>query len=327
MSLRSLCLRPALAMVAGLILSLSLPALGQGKDELWDITMKMEMPGMAMPAQTHRMCVEKSAGDDSYVPKQENCRTVESKRTGNKLVYKMICEGKNPMTVNGEMTFVEGGYDGRMHMTGKSDGQSKDMTQTYSGKRFGNCTSTAKADAKAMEDKGKQGIADACKSGLENLQPSFFLEPKALCAAQKGEFCGAVSAKSRAMHEPAEYQTAIHRYVDLGGTMAKCGESLPVVTKAACARGMETRNWSFIGSGSCDDDVRVVGDANCKGRGFTGIPGGMGPVCSRYAMLARGNGAAMDAGDPRPKATAPVAAPAPDPVSDSVNQLRKLLPF
>ena len=327
MSLRSLCLRPALAMVAGLIISLSLPASGQGKDELWDITMKMDIPGMAMPGQTQRMCIEKSASDDSYVPKQENCRTVESKRTGNKLVYKMICEGKNAMTVNGEMTFVEGGYEGRMHMTGTIEGQAMDMTQTYSGKRVGNCTSTAKADAKAMEDKGKQSVADACKSGLENLQPSFFLEPKALCAAQKGEFCGAVSAKARAMHEPAEYQTAIHRYVELGTTMSKCGENLPVVTKAACARGMETRNWPFIGSGNCDDDVRVMGDANCKGRGFTGIPGGMGPVCSRYAMLARGNPAAMDAGDPRPKAAAPVSAPAPDPVSDGVNQLRKLLPF
>src|SRR5664279_6088299 len=153
MSLRLLCLRPALAMVAGLFMLLALPASGQGKDELWDITMKMEMPGMAMPARTQRMCLEKSAGDDSYVPKQENCRTVESKRSGNKLIYKMVCEGKNAMTINGEMTFVEGGYDGRMHMTGKADGQAMDMTQTYSGKRVGNCTSTAKADAKAMEDK------------------------------------------------------------------------------------------------------------------------------------------------------------------------------
>jgi hypothetical protein len=314
-------------MVAGLIMSLSLSASGQGKDELWDITMKMEMPGMAMPARTQRKCLDKSAGDESYVPKQENCRTVESKRIGNKLVYKMICDGKNAMTVNGEMTFVDGGYEGRMHMTGTTEGQAMDMTQTYSGKRVGNCTSTAKADAKAMEDKSKQSVAEACKSGLENLQPSFFLEPKALCASQKGEFCGAVSAKARAMHEPAEYQTSIHRYVDLGGTMAKCGDSLPVVTKAACARGMETRSWSFIGSGSCDDDVRALGDANCKGRGFTGIPGGIGPVCSRYAMLARGNPSEMDTGNAGSKAAAPVSAPAPDPVSDGVNQLRKLLPF
>jgi len=142
-----------------------------------------------------------------------------------------------------------------------------------------------------------------------------------MCAAQKGEFCNAVSAKAKAMQDPVEYQASIRKYVDLGGSMSKCGESLPVVTKAACARGMETKNWNFIGSGNCDDDVRAVGDANCKGRGFTGIPGGMGPVCSRYAALVRGNPAAAEPVETKAKA------PAPDPVQEGVNQLRKLLPF
>jgi hypothetical protein len=327
MSSRSLRLLPALPIGALLFAAFCLPASGQGKDELWDITMKMDMPGMpmAMPARTQRMCVEKSASDDSYVPKQEDCKTVESRRSGNKFTYKMVCTGKNPMTATGEMTFVEGGYEGTMHMTGTMEGRPMDMTQTYSGKRVGNCTSTAKADAKAMEDKSKQSVAEACRSGLENLQAPYFLEPRALCAAQKAEFCGAVSAKAKAMHEPAEFQAAVHKYVDLGGTMSKCGENLPAVAKVACARGMETRNWSFIGSGHCDDDVRTVGDANCKGRAFTGIPGGMGPVCSRYAMLVRGSSPAAEAVDTRPRPAAP--APTPDPVQDGVNQLRKLLPF
>ena len=320
--------RSILALGSALFAAFCLPVAAQGKDELWDITMKMEMAGMpmSMPARTQRTCLEKSAGDEQFVPKQEDCKAVDTKRSGNKLTFKMVCTGKNPMTATGEMTFSEGAYEGRMRMTGKMEGQPVDMTQTYSGKRVGNCTSTVKADIKAIEDQSKQSIAQLCKSGMDGLQWQLFVEPKAVCAAQKAEFCGAVSAKARAMHEPTEYLAAARKYPDLGNAMTKCGENLAGVTKAACARGMETRNWTFIGAGHCDDDVRMVGAANCKGRSFTSVPGGMGPVCSRYATIARGGQGSSDSFD---AANAPPAAPPPpaDPVTDSVNTLRKLLPF
>jgi len=215
-------------------------------------------------------------------------------------------------------------------MTGKMEGQPVDMTQNYSGKRVGNCTSTVKADIKAIEDRSKQSMAEACKGGIDRLQWQMFVDAKAPCAAQKAEFCGAVSAKARAMPDPSEYLASIRKYADLGTAMSKCGESLAGVTKAACARGMDTRNWTFIGAGHCDDDVRTVGAANCKGRSFTAVPGGMGPVCSRYATIARGGQApaeTFDAASARPAGT-PQPAPAPaDPVTEGVNQLRKLLPF
>src|SRR6186997_2267578 len=68
-------------------------AAAQGKDDLWEITSKMEMPGMpmAMPAQTQRVCVAKTGKDDDYIPKRENCRLQDSRRTGNKVTYKMVC--------------------------------------------------------------------------------------------------------------------------------------------------------------------------------------------------------------------------------------------
>ena len=131
-----------------LIGALALPcvAAAQGKDDLWEVTTKMEIPGMpmAMPAQTNRVCVAKNGKDDDYVPKRENCKVLENKRTGNKLTYKMACAGKDPMTVDGEMTFGSGSYEGRMKMSGKMEGQQMDMMQTYSGKRIGDCTAPAK---------------------------------------------------------------------------------------------------------------------------------------------------------------------------------------
>ena len=55
MSLSSLRMPLALSMVAVLTAALSLPAAGQGqgKDELWDITMKMDMAGMPMAMPHH----------------------------------------------------------------------------------------------------------------------------------------------------------------------------------------------------------------------------------------------------------------------------------
>ena len=108
--------------------------------------MKMEMAGMpmSMPARTSRVCVEKGAKDDSYIPQQSDCRNVESKRTGNKYTFKTVCDGKNKMTSTGEITFGDGTYEGRMKMTGMMEGQPMDMSQMYSGKRVGICTASPK---------------------------------------------------------------------------------------------------------------------------------------------------------------------------------------
>ncbi len=120
----------------------STSALAQGKDDLWEVTTKMEMPGMpmAMPAQTQRICVAKGGKDDDYIPKRDGCRVQDSKRVGNKVTYKMVCTGKDTMTVAGETTFGANSYDGKMAMSGKMDGQQVEMNQTYSGKRVGDCT-------------------------------------------------------------------------------------------------------------------------------------------------------------------------------------------
>ena len=92
-----------LAVVAAILVAgpASTVALAQGKDDLWEVTTKMEMPGMpmAMPAQTQRICVAKSGKDDDYIPKREGCRVQDSKRVGNKVTYKMVCTGKD--TIDG----------------------------------------------------------------------------------------------------------------------------------------------------------------------------------------------------------------------------------
>jgi Protein of unknown function (DUF3617) len=118
----------------------------QGKDELWDVTSKMEMPGMpmAMPPQTRRVCVEKG-NDAGTIPKNDGCMVVDTKRVGNKFTYRMECKkGKDDYVATGESTSGANGYQGTMRMAGKMEGQSMEMSMEYSGTRVGNCTSTAR---------------------------------------------------------------------------------------------------------------------------------------------------------------------------------------
>ena len=113
----------------------------QGADHLWEVTTKMEMPGMpmAMPAQVRRVCVARNHTDEDLIPRTDNCRVLDSKKAGNKLTYTMACTGDEPMNVTGEMTYSSDSYDGRMRMKSTRD-PSMEMTQTFAGKRVGTCT-------------------------------------------------------------------------------------------------------------------------------------------------------------------------------------------
>ena len=117
-------------------------ASAQGNDDLWEVTMKMEMPGMpmAMPAQVHRVCVAKAHKDEDLIPRRDNCRVLESRRSGNKVAYRMTCTGSEAMDVVGETTYGSDGYEGRMRMTSTSGGQAMEMAQSYTGRRVGDCT-------------------------------------------------------------------------------------------------------------------------------------------------------------------------------------------
>ena len=136
--------RAGVALFSMVALTAAAPAAAQGKDDLWEVSSKMEMPGMpmAMPAQVNRVCVGKNRKDEDLVPRQDNCRVVDSKRVGNKLTYRMECAGSDPSTIVGELTFGNNAYDGQMRMTLTKTNDT--MNMALSGKRVGDCTAPAK---------------------------------------------------------------------------------------------------------------------------------------------------------------------------------------
>jgi len=145
MKLRNRYLLHAGAALASILaLAVASPAAAQGKDDLWEHSSKMEMPGMpmAMPAQVNRVCVSKNRKDEDLIPTRDNCRVVDSKRTGNRVTYRMECAGSEPSVIVGDLTFGNNTYEGQMRMTLTKTNDT--MNMALSGRRVGDCTAPAR---------------------------------------------------------------------------------------------------------------------------------------------------------------------------------------
>ncbi len=303
---------------------------GSGPDELWDVTMKMEMAGMpmAMPPRTSQVCRKKDRGNEDLVPQDRNCRTTDFRTTGNRTTFTFQCTGDMPMTGTGEMTADANAYSGRIRMKGGRKGEEMDMTQTLSGKRVGSCTDTSKQAIAAVKAQSDAAMAQSCAQMMAQLAPEGFVGADAPCKAQQREFCGKVSGLAASGRTPGGFRTVSAQAPapTLKRAFDACGQDYDAMRKGACTSGVAARDWAFVGAGHCDDDVRAQGDANCRGRSFTGMDRALAPLCSRYASLVRGQQGQGEVATAAP--AAPRAAPAPaNAVDEGVNALRKLLPF
>lgn len=332
---------------------------GPGPDELWDVTARMEMVGMPMqmPATTSQVCMKKDRSADRMVPPNKDCTMHDVRNVGNRMTFRFVCTGDEPMEGTGEITSTPTSYDGRMTMKGTRRGSDINMVQNFSGKKVGTCTDTsAQAIAKIEGDAAAQK-AKFCADSMESLTAAAFVGKDAACASQAKAFCDKVGGLAAGGRTPAGYRAAVGKR---GAMMTRpaftaCKQDFDAMQAAACGAGVSSRDWSFVGSGSCDPDVRMQGDALCKGRAFTGMDRAIVPLCNRYAALSRGaggedgdgggsSGGAGGAGGaggsgssgsgssstgtaPRVPAKPEEPKPTDNAVQEGVNQLRKLLPF
>lgn len=163
----------------GLALLLGATAASAAPGEWWEISSKMDMPGMpfAMPATTVKACVAKGeSGDPRQTMQDKDCKMTDIRTVGNKTTWKMRCvRDGEVMNGTGEFTGNADGYQGVTRLTGTSGGQKIDMTTNYRGKRVGPaCDSTA--GIKGAE--GAAGEPDAAKpadtpGGLQKLKGMF----------------------------------------------------------------------------------------------------------------------------------------------------------
>jgi hypothetical protein len=131
-----------LAVAALTLIALPTFAASPQKPGNWQITMEMDMPNMPMkmPPMTVTHCVTKEdvENPERAVPKGRdngNCKVSDFKVDGNKVSWSVKCEGKQPVTGNGEITFDGDSYSGwsKMHMN------DQEITTKMTGKRLGDC--------------------------------------------------------------------------------------------------------------------------------------------------------------------------------------------
>lgn len=134
---------PALTLVTA---AFALPAFAQPnlQEGNWEITTRMEMPGMPfqMPPQKHNQCMTKKDVVPDQSRKGQDCKITDQKITGDSVSWKMSCKDKDGTTEGeGKITYAGKSYDGMMMAKMSSKGESHTMKMNFAGKHTGPCKS------------------------------------------------------------------------------------------------------------------------------------------------------------------------------------------
>jgi hypothetical protein len=277
-----------------------------GPDTLWEITVKMDMPGMpmAMPPQKTQVCVKKD-DQQKTVPMDKNCQMLDFQRSGLKTTYSFKCTGEMEMTGKGQVTYTadQNSYQGSMQAKGSGRGSgSFEMSQNYTGKRLGNCTHDPDAGKKqvaAMQAKNQQTVDQLCTPKGDGGSTSWQMyEPGQVCASYRDAYCKRAKALAGEMAEPAKFtqmKSPVHN--DMREGMRRCGVDVAAIQPAACKQANSKRNWKFVAD-NCDADAKAIAAKECAGRDFTSAMSSQyAPICRAYAKGKRQVVDAEDTGD------------------------------
>ena len=113
------------------------------QDGLWEISVKMDMPGMpaGAGAQTFRQCYTPTDVQDASrtLPKDDNCQISDVRMQGSTVSWALRCKPPQEMSGTGTMTYQGASYAGTLNFTMKQDGQNMTINQQINGKRLGPC--------------------------------------------------------------------------------------------------------------------------------------------------------------------------------------------
>jgi hypothetical protein len=329
--------------IAGFVLAASCcvatMALAQGPDELWEVTTKVDMAGMSMPARTDKVCKPKGDRDPSKMgekDKNSDCKMVDSKQSGNRSTWKIVCTKPEPMTGTGDVTHTGDKFEGTIKMDGKMDGESFTMTQVLSGKKVGNCKYEEPSKKfEQMQAQSQAMIDKECDKQIENLQSAMILGAEGIppesmmCKHRKADFCARASKVAQQMKDPAGFTDAAKKYPDWRNAMQGCGTDPNTVSGPVCKSAIDKKNWSFIAE-YCPVEGRALAQKQCAGLDYTSV------MSSEYREICQKYGADLakeSVGTPKKEAAPAAAAPksdkdkAVDAVKDGTNKLKKFLKF
>ena len=303
-----------------------------GTDELWEITMKMEMAGMpAMPAQTSQVCKVKGDRDPSKTgDKGSDCKVVDSKQSGNRSTWKAVCTKPDAMTMLGDVTYGGDRYQGTIKVTGSD----MDMTQNISGKKIGNCTYQDPGKKVAQMQAQSQAMIDKeCDKQIEDLQPTMIvgaagIPPESLiCKHRKADFCSRASKVAQQMRDPAAFSDGNRKYPHWRDAMQACGTDPATVSGPVCKVAVDKKDWYFV-SENCPAEGRVIAQQNCTGMDYTAVMASpYKQICQKYGADLAKKRVTGDKAKTEPAAKPEAKPSVGDTVKEGANKLKKLLNF
>ncbi len=240
--------------------------------EYWEVTTKMDMPGMpmAMPATTQKVCVAKGgANDPRHTSKDKDCEMSDVKVSGNKSSWTVKCNRRGEeWTGKGEQTTSGDSYKGSMQMSGKSrSGRDMNMNMSYSGKRVGGSCDSEEM-AKQAEAQGNQMKAQMCDtSQIRNTaewinMSNLYLPKEAPCFAKKQQLCDQVRKDAPrdadAYSAMVQYDQRFKGQPHVVGVAQGCGLNMADTTKSICST-LNDKNFRTL-AGYCPAEVK----AECK---------------------------------------------------------------
>lgn len=249
--------------------------------EYWEVTSKMEMPGMpfAMPATTTKVCIPKGGENDpSKTSGDKDCQMSDVKIVGNKSSWKVRCDHKGEvMTGSGEQTSNANGYQGKMQFSGKSGSHDMNMNMAYSGKRIGGACDSEEAQKKAQEHAAK-ATAQLCdtsryRSTADWINNSaLILQQDSPCADQRKQLCELV--RKDTPRDAQAYNALLMVNQQTGNNISiarECKLDMAATTKSIC-KTINGKNYSQL-SAHCPAEAKAFREdqrrRGCEGRSYT----------------------------------------------------------
>lgn len=239
--------------------------------EYWEISSKMEIPGMpfAMPATTTKMCLAKGGENDPRKTSgDKNCQMTDIKTTGNKVSWKARCNHDGEiMTGIGEQTATSNGYAGKMQLSGKAEGQDVNMNMAFSGKRIGGACDSEEMLAKVKAQMCDTSAYDSTAVWIGSASHIF-----SNCADQRKKLCDNV--RKDASKDAQIYALLLqHDQQPKNVSIAKeCKLDMAATTKSIC-KGLNGNNYQLL-SAHCPAEAKVYREEKrrkeCEGRSYTG---------------------------------------------------------
>jgi hypothetical protein len=259
-----------LALISGVLSAAAHAAPG----EYWEVTNKMEMPGMpfAMPATTMKVCIPKGGENDPQKTSgDKDCKMTDVKTVGNKTTWKARCDRDGEiMTGSGEQTTTANGYQGKMHFSGKSHGRDMDMSMAFSGKRLGGSCDSEEAVKKAKAqicDKSRYITTADWISGAD-----LILQPNSACADQRKELCDMV--RKDTPRDVRAYNALLMHDQQMGSSVSiarECKLDMKSTTSSICKK-LDADNYGQL-SAHCPAEAKAFRVAQrrreCEGRSYT----------------------------------------------------------